>query len=301
MKTHALPVSIILLLAAILSAAQIPTFSIRTEEVRVDVLVSKDRKPVSGLKADDFEIFDNEVRQAVRSESFQQVPISVTLVLDMSESVSGDLADHLKAAGRALLSGLKKNERAALITFSHSVRLGCPTTTDLDRVRAALDRGQPEASGRTSMIDASYAGLIQAESKADRPLLIMFSDGLDIGSWLTSEAVLDTTKFSDAVVYAVSAGRVPDRRFLQDITKITGGSFMKTESNKDLSAVFVGILEEFRQRYLLTYAPEGVPKGGWHELRVQVKRRGLEIKHRPGYLKDPAARTRADSSHGVAP
>jgi hypothetical protein len=48
--------------------------------------------------------------------------------------------------------------------------------------------------------------------------------------------------------------------------------------------MFVGVLEEFRQRYLLSYSPQGVPTGGWHRLEVRVKRRGATVKARPGYL-----------------
>jgi hypothetical protein len=41
-------------------------------------------------------------------------------------------------------------------------------------------------------------------------------------------------------------------------------------------------LQEFRHRYLFSYTPRGVPKGGWHELTVRVKRG--TVKARPGYL-----------------
>lgn len=270
------------------AGGQIPTFSVKTEEVRIDVLVSEDGKPVKGLQADDFIVLDNAVPQTIASTSFQQIPISATLVLDMSQSVAGDQLDHLKAAGSALLKGLKKGERSALITFSHFLRLGSPLTTDLDRVEAALWLIEPQSFGKTSLIDASYAGLIQAESKADRPMLIIFSDGVDTSSWLTDEMVLESARFSDTVVYAVSAGRLPDRKFLRDLSKITGGSLFEIESTEDLDDVFLSILEEFRHRYLLTYLPRDVSERGWHKLEVRVKRRGLKVKHRPGYSPDAA-------------
>ncbi len=268
------------------SSAQIPTFSVKTEEVRIDVLVSDHGKPAKGLQAADFEIYDNGMRQEIASVSFQQIPISATLILDMSKSVTGKLEDQLKTAGKALLNGLKKDERATLITFCHSVRLGSSLTTDLDRVRAALDRAKPQSFSRTSVIDAIYAGLIEAESRTDRPLLILFSDGLDTASWLTDEAVMESAKRSDTVVYAVSAGRSLNRKLLRNLSKATGGSLFEIESTEDLNDIFLFILEEFRHRYLLTYMPRDVSKAGWHTLKVRVKRRGVKVKHRPGYLSD---------------
>jgi Ca-activated chloride channel family protein len=249
-------------------SADPPTFSVKTEEVRVDVLVTESGKPVKGLSAADFEVRDNGVLQEITFAGFEQIPLSLTLVLDMSSSVAGESLDHLKAAGIRLLEGLKRGDHSALITFSQSVRLLCPITTDPGRVKVVLDQAQPHLFGRTSLIDASYAGLMLAQSKSDRTLLILFTDGLDTSSWLTSKAVLDIAKRSNTVVYAVSAGRLPNSKFLKDLTGFTGGSLFEIESTRDLGTVFLGILEEFRGRYVLTYPPKGVSTSGWHRLQT---------------------------------
>ena len=152
-------------------------------------------------------------------------------------------------------------------------------------MKEALNRVKP--FGYTSLIDACYAGLILAESNSSRPLLVVFSDGLDTSSWLTEDMVLDIAKRSNAVVYAISAGQLPDKTFIRYLSKFTGGSLIEVESTRNLDAVFLDILEEFRQRYLLTYLPEGVPKSGWHELKVRVKDRKVKIKARPGYQAGP--------------
>jgi len=271
------------------ASAQIPTFSVKREEVRIDVLVTDSGRPVENIQASDFEVLDNGVRQTIESASFQEIPASVILVLDMSGSVAGRLMDHLKKAGFDLLDNLREGDRAALITFNHAVTLGSTLTSDLQAVRQALDRTQPRSFGKTSLIDASYAGLIHAESKADQPLIIVFSDGLDTSSWLTDEAVLESARRSDALIYAVSAGNLPDRKFLRELTKTTGGFLIEVESSGDLGSVFVDILKEFRQRYLLTYVPTGVEKGGWHELGVKVNNHRYDkISARQGYLREGA-------------
>jgi VWFA-related protein len=267
---------------AMCTVAQIPTFSVKREEVRIDVLVTDHGKPVLGLTSSDFEVLDNGVRQQIEFASSEEIPINAILALDMSESVAGEMLDHLKSAGSVLLDRLRKGDRAALVTFSHVVALGSTLTSDLGRVKAALDQVQP--FGNTSLIDASYAALIVGKTDSGCPLVIVFSDGLDTSSWLTSDAVLDTAKRSDAVVYAVSAGRLPNMTFLRDLTGFTGGSLFEVESTKNLSAVFLNILKEFRQRYLVTYEPIGVSKEGWHRLEVRIKGRKVTVKARPGYL-----------------
>jgi hypothetical protein len=72
--------------------------------------------------------------------------------------------------------------------------------------------------------------------------------------------------------------------FLQDLTQFTGGALYKIESTKNLDQVFINILEEFRQRYLLTYSPAGALSKGWHKLEVRVRDPKITIKARPGFL-----------------
>jgi VWFA-related protein len=275
---------IVFLAGCLTAASQMATFSVKTEEVRIDMLVTDNGQPVLGLGASDFEVRDSGVPQKVEFVHFEQMPISAILVFDMSSSVAGETLDNLKAAGNGLLDRLKAGDRAALITFSQHIKQDSPLTSDIKSVKTTLHSAQPNPFGDSSLIDASYTGLIMADLKADRTLLILFSDGLDTCSWLTAQAVLESAKRCNAVVYAVSAGYAPNQAFLRKLSEVTGGSLLEIESTKNLSAVFLGIINEFRQRYLLTYSPQGVSGSGWHRIEVRVKNRKAKVLARPGYL-----------------
>ena len=198
----------------------------------------------------------------------------------MSDSVAGERLDRLRAAGITILGGLKSEDQAALITFSQTVRLGAALTSDVSRVRLALARTTGE--GSTSLIDGTFAGMQVGESDAGRALMIVFSDGLDTASWLSAEKVLDAAKRSDVVAYAVAVRSPAGPEFLRDLTSLTAGRLFEVEKTDKLDAIFTGILQEFRQRYLVSYAPRGVAREGWHKLDVRVKHRGT-VKARPGY------------------
>ena len=274
---------IVLCVAAmgVATSANQTTFSSRIEAVRVDVLVTENGRPLQGLTAADFEVLDNGVRQQVDLASFEQIPLNVVLALDMSASLQGLRLGHLQNAGKRVLDGLKAGDRAALVAFSHVVAPSQGLTENLDRVRAALDQARGE--GMTSLIDAVHVGMLLGESDAGRSLLIVFSDGVDTSSWLTADAVLETARRGDVVVYSVEVG---ERRasFPRELSEVTGGRLFAIESTKDLAATFANILEEFRMRYLVSYSPQGVAPGGWHRLEVRVKNRGVTVKARPGYF-----------------
>ena len=278
----ALLAAFVLGIAMASARSQNPTFSSRVEAVRVDVLVTENGRPVRGLRAADFEILDNGVPQTVDIVNFEQQPLNVVFTFDLSDSIVGERLGNLREASHAVLGGLKKDDQAALATFNNVVLVGPGLTGDTGLVKAAVDRAEP--TGNTSLIDASFAGMMLAESDVGRGLVIVFSDGLDTSSWLRPNAVLDVAKQSDAVVYAVSAGLARSTEFLGDLTEQTGGRLFKLESTRSLSAVFLEVLDEFRQRYLLSYSPAGVSKEGWHTLTVRVKGRSATVRARPGYL-----------------
>jgi VWFA-related protein len=281
-SARGLVLSALLLMSTVAVSTQTASFSSRVEAVRVDVLVTDEGQPVRGLGPADFEIADNGVPQQVDLVSFEQIPLNVILALDMSDSVTGDRLDHLRDAGRLLLGELRRDDQAALVTFSHSVRLGADLTPDAVAVRTALDAAV--ASGDTALIDGAYAAITLGESDAGRALLIVFSDGVDTSSWLSADAVLNVAKRSDAVVYVVAVKSAIKPQFLHDLTSFSGGRLFEIEKTSNLGPIFLRILDEFRLRYLVSYNPRGVSKDGWHRLDVRLKGRRGTVKARPGYL-----------------
>jgi Ca-activated chloride channel family protein len=267
------------------AAAQKPTFvQIASQEVRVDVLVTAEGKPLDGLSASDFEIYDSGVQQKIEYAKMQQdMPLEAILIFDMSRSVVGRLLDNLKNAARELLTDFRDEDRAELVLFNHAVVYGSPMTVDLDRIREALERMQP--AGNSSLIDASYAGLVLAENGSGLPLIIIFSDGLDTSSWLSGDEVLETAKHNDSVVYGISTQIHQGKTFLSDLTELTGGMLFEVEDDRRLTDIFLGILREFRKRYVLSYRPQGVGETGWHKLEVRVGIPSAEVHTRPGYMR----------------
>jgi Ca-activated chloride channel family protein len=265
-----------------LGFGQNPRFSSGTESVRVDVLVTDAGRPIRGLQAPDFEIRDNGVLQQVDLVSFAQLPLNVVLALDMSSSLEGERLTHLKDAALAVVDELTKDDRASLLSFSHAVSAHNRLTADLSQVRATIARSV--ANGQTALVDGAFTGIMLGESEIGRGLLILFSDGVDTSSWLRPDAVLDIARRTDVVVYAVATEESLRSPFLQDLTSLTGGTLLESELTTRLRATFVKVLDEFRHRYLVTYSPRGVPKGGWHRIEVRVKGRRAVVKARRGYL-----------------
>ena len=230
----------ITVVASIGTDAQVPTFRSGVNNVRVDVLVTENRKVVRGLQAADFEITDNGVAQQIDVISFEQLPLNVVMTFDLSDSMSGERLDHLRLAAQTVLDGLVRDDRAALLTFNDRLQRPFPLTRELDRVRAALRELAPQ--GLTALVDGVYAGLTLAGADAGRDLLIVFSDGTDTVSLLPSARVLEAARRTDVTVYTVTVRGQGQGEFLKELSDNTGGRAVEIQSTTDLQKTFVAIL-----------------------------------------------------------
>lgn len=268
-----------------------PHFTTRAEFVRVDTLVTNRGTSVVGLRGDDFELRDNGVLQQVTVTDASALPVDVAMALDVSSSVGGPRLVNLKSAATGLVDSLRPGDRVALVSFNDLLLLHATLTDDFSRVRKLIDG--MSANGRTSLRDAAYAALLQSDPNAGRALVVLFTDGQDVSSWLGDDALIDTAKRINAVVYSVALEAAKDTKYdtrqddiLDELPRMTGGRRFSADHPERLREVFTTILNEFRQRYILSYTPRGVDQAGYHVLDVRLTRghKG-EIRARPGYYR----------------
>lgn len=274
------------LLVAMAAVSQTPTFRTGVERVQLDVAVTRGGRPVAGLTAADFTVADNGVAQHIEAAESEDAALSVQLVLDTSSSVSGPRLQRLIEASTGLLNALRPFDRAGLITFSTSVDVKVPMTSDIERVKRAV--GTVRGMGATSLRDAVALALDAPAGEGTRRLILVFSDGADTTSWLRSDDIVESARRSGVVVHLVEIrgldGRSP---FSVALTKAAAGRIFSASSESDLAQVFTRALAEMRSRYLLTFAPQAANVAGWHDLKVTTRANGVEVQARPGYFVSP--------------
>ena len=270
---------IVALIAAQVASGPQMTFRSGVEVVALDVSVTRGGVPVAGLTARDFALTDNGTAQEVQSVTLERLPLSVTMVLDTSQSVAGERLQHLVQAGDGLTAALHADDRAALVTFSHAVDLRVPMTGDMASIRGALH--VMAGNGATSLRDAVHLALQLQPRDQTRPLVLVFTDGHDTASWLTEDAAIDSARRAGVVIHAV---RLESDAFLDKLTQIAGGRSWSATSDRQLEELFTRALDEMRARYLLTYTPRGVRQPGWHDLKVRLKSGSADITARRGYF-----------------
>ncbi len=70
---------------------------------------------------------------------------------------------------------------------------------------------------------------------------------------------------------------------LEIATTATGGAHLATWKNRSIEKAIDEVGGELHSQYMLTYTPVGTDENGYHEIKVDVDRKELKVRARPGY------------------
>ncbi|GAB4245542.1 MAG: hypothetical protein Kow00109_21570 [Acidobacteriota bacterium] len=267
-------------------------FRVEVEAVNVLVTVTdkKTGKFVKELTVDDFEVYEDGVRQEITNFSAEtNLPLAIALAIDTSSSVKLKLDFEKEAAIDFLFTVMRPIDRALVAEFDTGVTLLHDFTPDPNDLVEEIKRLR--AGGGTSLYDAIY---LLCEQKMlyeeGRRTLIVLSDGADLTSKHTFQDALEMAQRAEVVIYAISTTRFgadidhEGENALKQLTEPTGGQVFFPFSTSEFSKAFTRIEEELRSQYNITYVPTNKARdGSFRRIEVKVRRGDVEVRHRAGY------------------
>ena len=187
-------------------AAQDEGFRFRSgvELINVTATVSDSSgRFVSGLRKEDFVVYEDDQPQAVTHFNTERVPVSLGIALDTSGSMAGEKIDAAdRALDRFLYDLLDRQDEIFLYRFSNYPVLLQGWTTDRQVLTRALGRLTP--NGGTAMYDAVAEAIpLAAQGQHRKKALLVISDGNDTASRTDIRDVKRHIRESEVLVYAV--------------------------------------------------------------------------------------------------
>lgn len=268
-------------------------FQTGVEVVTVTATVTNpDGRIVTDLTADEFEVLEDGVKQTVSQFVADRVPVSLAVLLDISDSMVGErLKDARHALDRFLFELLAKEDEYALLLFNHAPTVAARWTSDPETVRPALDamRGW----GGTAIYDAVDASLPLFETRhRQRAAGVIISDGADTASDIELPALRAKLPRTDAFFYAVAIDRDDPRAInrrvnpyaLKGITDDSGGYTEVVKNTGELGPATARIADELNHQYTLGFTMTHPPDDKFHSLRVRVTRPQHRVRSRRGYV-----------------
>jgi Ca-activated chloride channel homolog len=252
---------------------------------------------VTGMRKEDFELFEDGVRQDITHFAQDDAPISAGVLLDISGSMKNKMAKAAEAATEFFKFANPQDE-FFLVEFNGRASLKVPFTTDWSGISDAIATARP--SGLTAMLDAIHLGLAQMKhARNARKALIVLSDGGDNFSRRNLRELKATLIEADVQVYAmgvfdrdVAQKHTPEERngpkLLDQVVVDTGGRNFPVVSLDSLPDIGVQIARELRNQYLLGFAPATtVADGKYHSVNLKLALPGednhLKAYYRQGY------------------
>jgi Ca-activated chloride channel family protein len=305
-------VTIAMALASGTLATAQQTFRAGVDLVHFTVVVT-DRQgiPVTGLKADDFDVVEEGKRQTIKyfaegdpadgEDLGKALPLHLGLGLDTSGSMESDIHD----VRTGMIKFLNANEHAAdvtLVDFDTEVRIARYASTEYPRLIERI-RGQ-KVDGWTAFYDALGVYLNGASADDGQKIALVYTDGGDTRSSMTFSDLLGLLKASDVTLYMIgylehqyASARNEQRIQLQRIAEITGGQAYFPTNVKELGKIYEKIQKEIAARYSLGYvSTDQRTDGAWRQVQIRLKRpdlKGVKLRARGGYFgpyKPPSGR-----------
>ena len=158
---------------------------------------------VSGLRKDDFVVYEDDQPQEVTHFSADRVPVSLGIALDTSGSMAGEKINEARSAlDRFLYDLLDKQDEIFLYRFSNNPVLLQSWTTDRQLLARALGRITP--NGGTAMYDTVAEAIpIAAGGQNHKKALLVISDGNDTASRADIHDIKREIRETEALVYAI--------------------------------------------------------------------------------------------------
>jgi len=272
--------------------------------VNVDLVVLnatvQDRKGrfASDLHEQDFEIYEDGVRQSVRLFRHEDIPVAVGLVVDHSGSMRPKLS-HVIAAARTFVESSSPEDQMFVVNFNEHVTLGLPDGISFSNRPDELAHAifNTPATGKTALYDAILEARKRLQT-ADRnkKVLIVISDGGDNASAHSLSDVLRMAGQSAILVYTIGIfddadeDRNPD--VLRRLAHSTGGEADFPTQADEVVAICDRIARDIRHQYTLGYVASNVGKAGYRTIQVIAHHKGkskLVVRTRPGYIAAGAA------------
>jgi VWFA-related protein len=248
---------------------------------------------VSNLGEQDFEVYENGVKQHIRLFRNEDIPVTVGMVVDQSTSMQPKLAE-VSAAAQTFVRSSNPEDEMFVVNFNEHVSLGLPgavrfTNDTVQLARAIVTR---PAGGQTALYDAIAKALeeLQAGSR-DKKVLVIVSDGGDNASARSLAQVMKLAGQSSAVIYTIGVFDEDDQDrnpgVLKRLARATGGEAFFPGQLSEVAPICDRIARDIRHQYTIGYVPSNLTRNaGYRTIRVVARAKGreLSVRTRTGYV-----------------
>ncbi|MDQ3063701.1 MAG: VWA domain-containing protein [Acidobacteriota bacterium] len=165
-------------------------------------VLDRDGRFITGLKKEDFQIFENDVEQKIDEFATVEQPFTVILMIDVSPSTAFRI-DEIHDAAIAFVDQLRRDDKVIVISFDEKIRVLSPATNNRSVLQNAIRKAQ--FGDGTSLYDAVDNVINRELPRIEgRKAVVLFTDGVDTTSRRANyQSTVRATEEIDALFYPI--------------------------------------------------------------------------------------------------
>jgi len=217
-------------------------------------------KPIKGLTKENFKLLAGGEEIAnfnLEPVSTTQEPLSLVLGIDISGSMRGKPFDETKNAVHGFLFQLDREDFISLQSFGTEVKFLTDFIKEKDKGWKQVEPLRP-VDMWTHLYDATYEAIRKAkEAPTNRVAIILLTDGredVEEGSrGKTREEAVDIVAGASIPVFTIGFGHKIDHKYLEEISRQSGGYFLFTPEPEEIGGLYSKVLEQLKNQYIISF------------------------------------------------
>ncbi len=297
------------------------SISVEVPVVNVDVIAATQHGDIlTGLKKENFRIYEDGVAQTITNFSPTDAPITVVMLLEFSRTYGGWFSAQAKYWADPFFHQLKEKDWVALVTFDMKSRVEVDFTRNKEEVRDAIFHLYFPGFSESNIFDALLDTMDRVKELQGKKSILILASGVDTFSKHTLDQTLKALKQTDVTIFSVGVGKgivdywdthgsiggmqrltfYQGENQLRAFAEMTGGRSWFPQFDGEIPGIFQDVVASLRNQYSLAYSPTNrALDGKFRKIKVELvapdggpltvldqkkKKQKIVLYHRQGYL-----------------
>ena len=291
---------------------QQPQYSITVQSqlVQVNTVVTdQDGNIITGLKQQNFRIFDDNQAEPVTNFQPSDAPITIVLLLEFSARFGGYFGYVAKYLANGFAEHLGPKDWIAVVTFDLKPHVLVDFTHNKQEVENSVLSLYFPGFSESNTFDALIDTIDRLKDVNGKKSILLMGTGFDTFSKHTLDQTYNVLKQTNVTVFSIGVaenamnqldaqgqmsgsgmvGYLQAKNELNTFGKLTGGFAWFPRFEGEMPDIFNTVVEFLRNQYSLGYVPpESARDGKYHKIKVEVvddKGEPLMVANKKGKMK----------------
>ncbi|HVA72768.1 MAG TPA: VWA domain-containing protein [Candidatus Limnocylindrales bacterium] len=287
------------------------SITVKSQLVQVNTVVTdQDGNIITGLKQQNFRIFDNNQPEPITNFEPNDAPITIVLLMEFSARFGGIFAYYSKYLAYGFADHLGPKDWIAVVTFDLKPHILVDFTHNKQEVDNAILSLYFPGFSESDTYDALINTIDRLKDVPGKKSILLVGTGFDTFSKHTLDQTYNVLKQTNVTVFCVGAAEMLEvanpngdsitylqaKNEMNYFAKYTGGLAWFPRFEGEMPGIFNDVVAFLRNQYSLGYVPSAMSRDGkYHKIKVEVvddKGNPLMIANRKGKMKKVIAYAR---------